>query len=234
MLAETNGFNNPEKYQAEIKGRLERSQKNYNALIAITEAAGSATEEQKTYALSFRNLIAYYTSQTGILYDRDPIPTIRRMLAQSIVSSKAEMVTAMDEFYAAKDDVYYKRTLILAQFDETELLRLQNETVAMLNTQLEAATAIYNTEKIQCDLLVARQLELDNLNVQQTTIIDTLDEKITVVNLCESNIFSSERVENYAAQQRAQRSLATKLAHNEKPIGKIDDVVHDWDVIYQS
>jgi len=28
--------------------------------------------------------------------------------------------------------------------------------------------------------------------------------------------------------------LAAQLAHNEKPIGKIDDVVHDWDVIYQS
>ena len=100
------------------------------------------------------------------------------------------MVTAMDAYSVAWNIVYDKRSLILSRLDNAGLLKLQNETVAMLTTELNAATAMYNIEKIKCDLLDSEQLKLNIQVINQDNIINALNDKITKVQTCDVNIFN--------------------------------------------
>lgn len=64
--------------------------------------------------MDYRNLISFYTTQVGKVYDESIIPALRQILAQTTITRKAAMVAAMDVFFAAKDAVYNKRAVILS------------------------------------------------------------------------------------------------------------------------
>lgn len=52
--------------------------------------------------------------------------------------------------------------------------------------------------------------------------------------MCDSNIFQAERIEDYEARQNIEKNSAYKALREDTPIGKIDDIVHTWDEVYQS
>ena len=74
--------------------------------------------------MDYRNLISFYTTQVGKVYDESIIPSLRLILAPTTITRQSAMVTAMDDFFAAKDAVYNKRAVILSQLSDTDLLKL--------------------------------------------------------------------------------------------------------------